>query len=179
MDNSYIEIVEQCIEKLVERFEQNPHFFYSESDVKCYLYHLLALEDALQGNYLTRDKKQTCLVHTEYPSVYRYLVDLVVLNPENIANYTFKRQRAICAIEIKLWSNAVFNLEKEKQLRDRLSGDVQAYRYIIYLAKKESGWQEFKDYLSKYKKEDEEIFLESTTTTALVTRKRSKTYFIS
>lgn len=81
-------------------------------------------KEPFQQNFLTKDKKPTGLIHTEYPSALRFNVDLVVLDPKNITDYKLKRQRVMCAIEIKFWrSTAHFNPEREKKLRDRLSED--------------------------------------------------------
>ena len=171
MSMSHIEIVEQCIKELIQKFEQNPNFFTSESDVKCWLYHLLVSKGPLQGSFLTRDKKYTSLIHTEYPSVLRFNVDLVILDPKNIGDYTLKRQPVMCAIEIKFWrSTAHFNVKKEKKLRERLSEDKQAHKFIIYVYQRNdlSYWQEFKKDLLKHSEENEEMFLDSTVTTALV-----------
>lgn len=172
---SHIKIVEQCIKELIQKFEQNPYSFTSESDVKCWLYHLLVSREPFRGNFLTKNKKNTSLIHTEFPSVLRFNVDLVVLDPKNIADYTLKRQRVMCAIEIKFWrSTAHFNVKKEKELRDRLSGDKQAHKFIVYLYQRNvlSYWQEFKKGLLRHKEENEEMFLDSTVATALVTRIR-------
>lgn len=167
-----MEIVEQCIKELIQKFEQNPYSFTSEWDVKCWLYHLLVSREPLRGNFLSKDKKNTSLIHTEYPSALGFNIDLVVLNPKNIADYTLKRQRVMCTIEIKFWrSTAHFNLKEEKELRDRLNGDKQAHKFIVYLYQRNdmSYWQEFKKSLLKHKEETEEMFLDSTLATALVT----------
>lgn len=171
MSMLYIETVEQCIKELVKKFEQNPHFFISESDVKCYIYHLLASKEIFQENFLTKDKKRTGLVHTEYPSLLRPFVDLVILDHRNIAKYALKRQRVICAVEIKLWSTAHFDSE-QKEVRERLRVDKQAYKFFVYLLKKPSWWQEFREELLENKEENENLFIESSNKQALVTRIR-------
>jgi hypothetical protein len=170
---SYIEIVEQCIKELIEKFEQDPHFFTSEWDFHCYLYHLLVSKETLQDNFISKDKKNTGLVHAEYSSILGYPVDLVIFDPKTIANYKLKEQRVMCQIEIKVWrSIARFNVENERQLRGRLGEDKQAHKFIIYfyLAKKPEYWQEFLADLRKLKEENENVFLESTTAQALVTK---------
>lgn len=165
-----IETVEQCIKELVQKFKENPNFFTSESDVKCYLYHLLISKEIFRGNFLTKDKKSTGLVHTEYPSFKKPFVDLVILDHRNVAQYRLKRQRVMCAVEIKFCSIAHFNVE-EREVRERLRADKQAYKFFIYLFKKPSGWQDFMDELLKNKEENEEL-LESTAQQVLVTRMR-------
>jgi len=174
---SCIEVVEQSIRELLQKFEESPDFFTSESDVKCWLYHMLVSKEPLQGSFLTRDTKDTSLVHSEYPSVLRFNVDLVIFDPKNIGVYTLKRQRVMCQIEIKFWrSIARFNFEREKNLRDRLSEDKQAHKYIIYLYPRNNlpYWQEFKKGLLEHSEKNEETFLDSTVKTALVRRIRSE-----
>ncbi|MDH5438971.1 MAG: hypothetical protein OEZ48_07290 [Candidatus Bathyarchaeota archaeon] len=170
---SSIETVQQSIEELIEKFEGDPNFFTSEMDFHCYLYHLLVSKENLQRNFISKDEKNTGLVHAEYPSVLGFHVDLVVFEPKTIANYKLKEQRVMCQIEIKVWrSIARFNVENERQLRGRLGEDKQAHKFIIYLylAKKPEYWQEFLADLRKLKGENEKIFLESTTAQALVTK---------
>jgi len=166
---SYIEAVEQCIKELIQRFEQNPNLFTSESDVKCYLYHLLISKDTLQESFVTKDKKRTNLIHTEYPTLLRPLVDLVVLDPKNITKYALQRQRVMCTIEIKFWSTPHFD-EEQKKLRKSLVDENQAYKFFIYLLKKPSGWQDFREELAKNKEKNEHFFLESATNQAIVTK---------
>ncbi|MEM2098921.1 MAG: hypothetical protein QXU99_04140 [Candidatus Bathyarchaeia archaeon] len=67
MSVPYMETVEQCIKELIEKFKRDPHFFTSEMDFHCYLYHLLVSKENLQGNFSSKDKKNTGLVHAEYP----------------------------------------------------------------------------------------------------------------
>ena len=175
MSISHIGIVEQCVRELIQKFEKNSNFFTSESDVKCWLYHLLVSKEPFQRSFLTKDRKYTGLVHSEYPSVLRFNVDLVIFDPENIGDYRLKRQRVLCQIEIKFWrSTAYFHVEDEKKLRDRLGEDKQAHKFIIYLYPRNdlSYWQGFKKDLLRHKEENEEMFLDSTVTTALVTRIR-------
>jgi len=175
MTDSYLEIVEQCIKELVEKFERKPFFFISESDVKCYLYYLLASKQALQRTLLTKDKKLTSIIHTEYLSALGLPVDLVIFDPNHVKNFTLKKQKVMCQIEIKWRRSTIrFNKKEQKELRARLIEDRQAHKYFIYLyqANKQHYWQEFIKDFTKYKEASEEVFLKSVIITALASRIR-------
>lgn len=74
-------IIERSIRILVAEFEETPYFFYKEYDAQRFLYHLLISEQQFKRIYKTRDGKDTCLVHGEYPSSGNLPLDMVVLDP--------------------------------------------------------------------------------------------------
>lgn len=102
-----VEITELSIDKMVKTFKQSPYFFYTESDFHCYLYyeilHKLSLEN-LQCE--TKDKKQSILLHKEYPTKERYSAndlavvekgsrghfDLCIWNPEKTKEKRFRAE---------------------------------------------------------------------------------------
>ena len=160
----------RCIRGLVERFEESPYFFYKESDAKCYLYQLLIGEEQFRKYYKTADGKDTCLVHTEYPSSGNLPIDLVVLDPYGFDTRTFKKQKISCAIELKLWDSAGYNPEQERKIRGIIV-EKGTTSFIIYLARGGGGgWEYFKSKFDEFKIRNEEIFFESNKAMALVTR---------
>ncbi len=169
------EAISRCIKGLVEKFEESPHFFYKESDSKCYLYHLLISEGQFKEWYNTKDEKKTCLVHTEYPSYGNLPIDLVILDPQGFDTRAFKKQRIACAIELKFWDSAGYDPDGERNLREKIVGSG-TISFIVYLARGNiDGWNFFKSKLGEFKAKNEEILLESTKRMALVTRIRPET----
>lgn len=173
MEQSFWKAIHRCIYGLVKKFEESPYFFYKESDAKCYLYHLLVSEEQFKKYYKTMDGRNTCLVHTEYPSSSNLPIDLVVLDPHKFDKRRFRKQRIACAIELKVWDSAGYNADSERKIRETVveSGTTS---FIIYLARG-GGWGYFKSKFDEFKTTDEEIFLESTKVMALVTRIRPET----
>ena len=109
------ESLESCIQKLVNKFRDTPEFFYSESDMQCYLYHLLAGHPDLQEEYFTKDGVKTGILHNEYRTYGTYVTedrllkksekgrrghfDLAILDPVSVS-------------QEKLWkSNVLFGIE--------------------------------------------------------------------
>ncbi len=84
-DKVLVGIVKECINKLVETFLSNPYLFYTESDLHCYLYNLLyckKVQSGLDDIFETCDKKQSILLHKEYPTKERYSRKHLKIKPE-------------------------------------------------------------------------------------------------
>jgi hypothetical protein len=68
-----VQITESAIDNLIMAFKATPYFFYTESDLHCYLYgeilNKLPLED---WECKTKDGKSSILLHKEYPTKERY-----------------------------------------------------------------------------------------------------------
>jgi len=69
----------QSIHTLVRKFEETPYLFYNEYDGQRFLHHPLIRQEQFNRTYTTRNGKDTCLVHDEYPSPGNLRLDLVVL----------------------------------------------------------------------------------------------------
>jgi len=100
------QITESAIDNLIMAFKATPYFFYTESDLHCYLYgeilNKLPLED---WECKTKDGKSSILLHKEYPTKERYSAkalkkgfskgarghfDLSIWNPEETSNRLFR-----------------------------------------------------------------------------------------
>ena len=119
-------------------------------------------------NYKTMDGKNTCLVHTEYPSYGNLPLDLVILEPFGFEQRRFKKQGIACSFELKVWDSANYNAKKEREIRDTIA-QKGTTSFIVYLARG-GNWEDFKSRLKQFKPKYEEIFLESERAMALVTR---------
>ncbi len=128
--------IEKCINSLGEKFIRYPYNFFTESDAHSFLYYYIFRSGykQLKLPYPTKDPFiKTVLVHREYPTNFRYRkysmeldekggrghYDLVVLNPEFVANHSiaeimakdFKKTckdesyHLLAAIELKLIAN--------------------------------------------------------------------------
>jgi hypothetical protein len=105
-----VQIVESAIDSLIITFKKSPYFFYTESDLHCYLYgeilNKLPLED---WQCKTKDGKSGILLHKEYPTKERYGAkalkekvpkgarghfDLSIWNPEQIRERLFRTARS-------------------------------------------------------------------------------------
>ena len=101
-----------CIKSSIEKFQKWPNNFFTESDAHAYLYYYFFRFGSrdLKKLYSTKDPKvKTVLIHREYPTTFRYhrstmeldearggrgLSDLVVLNPEFVANHSLEEVMA-------------------------------------------------------------------------------------
>jgi hypothetical protein len=162
------EVINNSIRLLVKRFEETPYFFVKESDVQCYLYHLLINDERFSALYQTRDAKKTCLVHTEYSSDGGLPLDLVIFNPQMVSKKRFKKQDLICSIELKLWHSAGYNPEQQIKIRETYYEKGIA-TFIIYLARG-GNWSDFKEKIKEVRVPEETIFLESDIEKILVTK---------
>ncbi|MEA2090415.1 MAG: hypothetical protein U9O89_06650 [Thermoproteota archaeon] len=81
--------VGNCIKKLLTKFMENPFFFYTESDMHCYLYHLLLQEEELLTEYPTKDEIPTILLHREYPTLGKYTKEDDLLKPSQMDGLRF------------------------------------------------------------------------------------------
>lgn len=118
MHASLVRLTEGCIHKLIDKFRETPFLFYTESDMQCYLYHLLVQEQEINRVYKTIDKRQTILIHNEYRTFGKYVkkdgylipsqkgrrgnFDLVIFDPTQVNLRTFNRQKVLIAIELAL-----------------------------------------------------------------------------
>lgn len=65
------------IRKTLNKFRENPYFFFTESDIHSYFYHCL-----YSGKFQEiKDEKHIYLVHREYPTNFRYQ-KARMLNPD-------------------------------------------------------------------------------------------------
>jgi len=95
-----VKITEESIRELVSVFKQNPHLFYTESDLHYYLYAKI-LEKLPMKEWMckTTEGQTSLLLHKEYPTKNRYSrkllkkglekgsrghFDLVIWNPEQV-----------------------------------------------------------------------------------------------
>jgi len=106
-----VQITESAIDNLIMAFKATPYFFYTESDLHCYLYgeilNKLPLED---WECKTKDGKSSILLHKEYPTKERYNAkalkekvpkgarghfDLSIWNPEQTEERLFRVEKSI------------------------------------------------------------------------------------
>lgn len=116
---NYSVIAEATIRKLVREFENNPHNFFSEGDVKCRLFMLLFQNRKIRRLKKTRDGKLISPLHSEVSyfndgGQLLLRVDLSAVDPEDTYVYSIPKKdgiklakgyefgRSHCAIEIKL-----------------------------------------------------------------------------
>lgn len=68
-----IQVTEMAIDCLVRTFRNNPYFFYTESDLHCYLHDEICSRLTVQDwSCVTKDDKRSVLLHKEYPTKERY-----------------------------------------------------------------------------------------------------------
>lgn len=168
LEKVHWEVIHQSIHNLIKKFEESPHFFYKESDAKCYLYHLLISKEYFTKHHKTKDGKYTCIVHTEYLSNGGLPLDLVILEPHGFGQRRFRRQRIACSIELKFWDSANYEAKDERRIRETII-EKGTTSFIIYLARG-GNWEDFKNKLKQFKPKHEEIYIESKRAMALVTR---------
>lgn len=105
-----VEITELSVDNMVKTFRQSPYFFYTESDFHCFLYHEILHKLSLENLQCeTKDKKQSILLHKEYPTKVRYSAkqlkenvpkgsrghfDLCIWNPEETKERRFRAESA-------------------------------------------------------------------------------------
>jgi len=94
-------LIEDCIKTLIEKFKECPRYFFSESDIKSYLYHLLISKESLKQEYSTKSGYLIGVVHTEYP-VIKGFFDLVALDTQSVNQLSITKQKILCGIEIGL-----------------------------------------------------------------------------
>ncbi|MCK4922868.1 MAG: hypothetical protein KAS71_17565 [Bacteroidales bacterium] len=112
-----------AIKKLLVFFEKNPKAFKSESDIKCYLYHLLIkkIPYKVKTEFDNNRKYNELLVVSEFNTNKKYKkksgrrvskkYDLVVLDPKCLK----EKLRPLIAIEIKF--NVMKSLRKSRKLK--------------------------------------------------------------
>lgn len=162
MPRTLCERVENCICRIIERFEENPELFLTESDLKCRLFMELNNDPVFSQEEITRDKeKRTNYVHSEtsyfvFGKLNRKRVDITVVKP---SNYNFKNEEVVfrkgyyfaepsIGIELKLNKNKSKN-KMEKELKAVLD-DLEQLKnsrprssfYVLLLDKKKVFSQE-------------------------------------
>jgi len=117
--NKYASRVASCLERLGRKFIQHPQFFYTQSDMHCYLYYLLYAGRTFKGFIETINGERTILLHKELPTVGRYIrdsqgllipsekgarghFDIAIVNGLLSKRYDLKHQRALIAVELGL-----------------------------------------------------------------------------
>ena len=123
------ERVEDCISRIINRFEGNPELFLTESDLKCRLFIELNNDPVFSQEEVTRDgEKKTNYVYSEtshfvFGKLNRKRVDITVVKP---SNYDFKNEEVVyrkgyyfaessISIELKLNKN-----KSKKRVEDEL-----------------------------------------------------------
>jgi len=108
-----------CLERLGRKFIRYPHLFYTESDMRCYLYYLLYAGRTFKGFIETKDGRETILLHKELPTTREYIrdsqgllvpseegarghFDIAVINGALSKDYDLKNQKALIAVELGL-----------------------------------------------------------------------------
>lgn len=160
--------IEDCIENLLAKFRTNPFFFYTESDMHCYLYHLLLQDKRLQREYSTRNGMPTILLHREYPTVGKYVkeggllkpsqrgrrghFDLAILNPNFVDKLGFRTQRALIAIEMALNEGEKHFRNDYTKLNDERNGILHGY--IVFLVRDFRGkeWMYYSQFVNAAQK---------------------------
>lgn len=174
-----VEITELSIDNMVKIFKQSPYFFYTENDFHCYLYyeilHKLSLEN-LQCE--TKDKKQSILLHKEYPTKVRYNAkqlrenvpkgarghfDLCVWDPKKTRERMFRtastnfeeEQHTFIAIEFDLIEEnrsleQALHHVKWDLLKLRSEKNEVEYGYSLLFVR---GWKHRKEFLEKIEHE--------------------------
>lgn len=105
-----VQITESAIDKLIATFKTNPYFFYTESDLHCYLYNeILNKLPIKEWQCRTKDGKLSILLHKEYPTKGRYSAknlkenvprgarghfDLSIWNPEQTEERLFRVEKS-------------------------------------------------------------------------------------
>jgi len=76
------EAVWKAINKTINKFRENPYYFFTESDIHSYFYCALY---SSKHEALTKDEKQMYCIHREYPTNFRYnkkeLLDNTISEP--------------------------------------------------------------------------------------------------
>jgi hypothetical protein len=101
-----IEVTESAIDNLAKTFKKSPYFFYTESDLHCYLYNEIFNELPLEDwQCKTKNGKSSILLHKEYPTKERYSAkdlqenvsggarghfDVCIWNPERTGERLFR-----------------------------------------------------------------------------------------
>ena len=62
------EIVKKGIKKTINKFRENPLYFFTESDLHSYFYYSI-YSSKLE---VVKNNKRICLIHREYPTNFRY-----------------------------------------------------------------------------------------------------------
>jgi len=169
------EAVECNIKKLLKIFEENPAYFLSERDVKCYLYSLLINDERIKklsplirsGDGLNRDSR-TLLVHAERPRVKGSRVkgfpqhDIFILPRCETAS--FDSLKPVIGIEIK-FNRGPYRVDRktptpvDKDIEKLHKNKELRRRYLLWL-----NWDRpinedcFKMIKKRYKNENVKIF---------------------
>lgn len=122
----------KAINKTINKFRENPYYFFTESDIHSYFYHLIY---SSKYEVSTKDKERIYCIHREYPTNFRYKksellnedfkkpydlsmkegdrgnYDIAILNPEFIENANSKEDivnKSVKLLEIRTKDNKNF-----------------------------------------------------------------------
>lgn len=161
---SDVEIVaqfENAIRGLITRFRAHPYAFYTESDLHCYLYHLLYRGGLINGLYRTAEGQDTILLHKEYPTATRYsrepdktlkpspqgrrrgAFDICIWDPHYIGTLAHRKQKVLCAAELALnecGKNSVHTINDATKLTGT-ENEVR-YGYLLFFVRDDSRFRE-------------------------------------
>jgi len=141
----YVSKIEECINKLIDKFTEYPHYFKSEFDLQSYLYHLMVSQNEFHRERVTKSGIPIGIIHTEYP-VIGGRFDLVVLDPNLVSELSLNNQKMLCAIEIGL-EKYYDHFEKDysEKFVEEAGNDV-SNGYVLHFVKDESvHWKDIVD----------------------------------
>jgi hypothetical protein len=135
------EAVERNIRKLFTSFYKNPAIFWTEADVKCYLYALLINDPFFKNSCPNfkdknlRKESNTFLVHTELPVTVRgkdKKYDILIMEPSKTISYS-DCESTIC-VEIKFNRRDPARKEKSSIVDDvKKAKEVNRRGYVLWL----------------------------------------------
>ncbi len=141
MNSEIKDIVENSIQKLLEVFKEDPHIFWTEGDVKSYLYHLLLAEPFFRKHMPTHrceiygDRSshsgKTILVHTETEFEGKK-EDITIFEFKKKLDETKEELDSLIGIEIK------FNRRNPSKGKSNIFNDLKSLKdheqgYMIWL----------------------------------------------
>lgn len=142
------EITFKAIRKIINKFRENPRYFFSESDLHSYFYHCVY---SSKMEFLSKDELPIVAIHREYPTNFRYQkvdfkkgnmqkyaknpfgeapdtrgnYDIAIINPDFIQNFPWEHIRNKKAFFIDERRNERYH-EMEKELLFSIE-----FKYVI------------------------------------------------
>jgi hypothetical protein len=125
-----VQITEMAIDCLFRTIRNNPYFFYTESDLHCYLHDEICNRLAITDwQCVSKDGKRSVLLHKEYPTKERYDAtalkraargkrghfDLCIWNPEKTQERLFRTTSTNFEEEQQTFIAAELDLIEEKE----------------------------------------------------------------
>jgi hypothetical protein len=134
----FSKLISSGIRKTVNKFREQPHIFFSETDIHSYLYHCLY---STRFEAKTKDGVTTSCLHKEYPTNFRYSketmedygltqrgvrghFDFAVLNPQ------FIQQNSIATIENKNIRETEAKAKSKDKLKNELLTAIEL-KYVV------------------------------------------------